>query len=230
MEKIKVETILFDIDGVLVDVSQSYRLAIANTTEFFTGEKIEEGEIQSLKEQTGFNNDWDLTEALIKKRGKEIPKQEIIDKFQEYYLGTKNTKGFIENEEWLLDKDILKQLSENFLIGIITGRPKEEANIALDVAGVKEYFKVIIAMEDTAGKGKPNPLGINMAREQLGNKNALYVGDAADDMRAAKNAGIIGVGCIPPNNKSDLGKVLEGLGAQIVLNKVDEIKDVIMWK
>ena len=227
MEKIKVETILFDIDGVLVDVGNSYRKAIANTAEFFTKEKIKDSEIQSLKESTGFNNDWDLTEALIKKRNIKIDKQKIIDKFQEYYLGTKNTKGFIENETWLLDKKILKKLSEKYLVGIITGRPKEEAIIALNVAGVKDFFKIIIAMEDTAGNGKPNPLGINMAMKFLGNKNALYVGDAADDMRAAKNAGIIGIGCIPPGNKSNLKTILEELGARVVLNSVNEIMDVI---
>ncbi len=229
MEKLKIETILFDIDGVLVDVSQSYRRAAVITAEFFTGDNIKIEETQELKELGGYNNDWDLTEGLIKRRGKNIEKQKIIDKFQEYYLGTETEKGLIENEQWLLNKEILKELSKKFLIGIITGRPREEAIIALNVARVKEFFPVIIAMEDVE-KGKPDPSGINMAMEQLGNKNAIYIGDAADDMRAAKNAGIIGIGCIPPGNNGSVRKVLERVGAKIVLEKVDEIKDVIEWK
>jgi len=46
-------------------------------------------------------------------------------------------------------------------------------------------------------------------------------------MRAAKNAGIIGIGCIPPGNKSNLKTILEELGARVVLNSVNEIMDVI---
>lgn len=229
MDKLNVDTILFDIDGVLVDVSQSYRIAIAKTTEFFTGEKIDMEEIQALKEQTGFNNEWDLTEELVKQRGKTVEKQTIIDKFQEYYLGTNGQKGLIENETWLLDKDLLTRLSENFKLGIITGRPKDEADIALDVAGVKDYFKVIIAMEDVT-KGKPDPQGINMAMEKLGGEKAIYIGDVSDDIRAAKNAGVIAVGCMPPETKENRREVLNDVGAIIVLNKVDEIKDAIEWK
>ena len=229
MDKLNVDTILFDIDGVLVDVSQSYRIAIAKTTEFFTGEKIDMEEIQALKEQTGFNNEWDLTEELVKQRGKTVEKQTIIDKFQEYYLGTNGQKGLIENETWLLDKDLLTRLSENFKLGIITGRPKDEADIALDVAGVKDYFKVIIAMEDVT-KGKPDPQGINMAMEKLGGEKAIYIGDVSDDIRAAKNAGVIAVGCMPPETKENRREVLNDVGAIIFLNKVDEIKDAIEWK
>ena len=229
MDKLNVDTILFDIDGVLVDVSQSYRIAIAKTTEFFTCEKIDMEEIQALKEQTGFNNEWDLTEELVKQRGKTVEKQTIIDKFQEYYLGTNGQKGLIENETWLLDKDLLTRLSENFKLGIITGRPKDEADIALDVAGVKDYFKVIIAMEDVT-KGKPDPQGINMAMEKLGGEKAIYIGDVSDDIRAAKNAGVIAVGCMPPETKENRREVLNDVGAIIVLNKVDEIKDAIEWK
>jgi HAD superfamily hydrolase (TIGR01548 family) len=229
LDKLNVDTILFDIDGVLVDVSQSYRIAIAKTTEFFTGEKIDMEEIQALKEQTGFNNEWDLTEELVKQRGKTVEKQTIIDKFQEYYLGTNGQKGLIENETWLLDKDLLTRLSENFKLGIITGRPKDEADIALDVAGVKDYFKVIIAMEDVT-KGKPDPQGINMAMEKLGGEKAIYIGDVSDDIRAAKNAGVIAVGCMPPETKENRREVLNDVGAIIVLNKVDEIKDAIEWK
>ena len=34
----KIKAIIFDIDGVLIDVSKSYRVAIAQTAEFFLGQ------------------------------------------------------------------------------------------------------------------------------------------------------------------------------------------------
>jgi len=225
------KALIFDIDGVLVDVSNSYRTAIAKTVEYFTKKEVQPFEISQLKQQTGFNNDWDLSEALIKKRGYCISKEEIIKKFQELYLGKNGVGGFIENEKWLIKKEILEELSKKYVLGILTGRPKEEAFIALDNAHARNYFKVIIAMEDCEGKGKPNPFGLNFALEKLGvldKAGSIYVGDVADDMRAAKNAGLIGVGSLPPQDKTnELKEILFNAGAKTVIFEVNEIIKVI---
>ena len=69
--------ILFDIDGVLIDVSCSYRKTIQETVRFFTGKTVSSEQIQNLKEQGGCNNDWDLTEAIISKIGKKYPNQRL---------------------------------------------------------------------------------------------------------------------------------------------------------
>jgi len=223
--------IIFDIDGVLVDVSQSYRIAIAKTAEYFTGKKVLPDEINELKQQTGFNNDWDLTEAIVKKRRVNVPYQKIVDKFQELYLGAQGKGGLIENEKWLLDLGVLGELSKKYLIGILTGRPREEALIPLRKAGVENYFKVIVAMEDCEGCGKPNPYGLNLAMKKLGvtdKTNSVYVGDVPDDMRAAKNAGIVGIGSLPPQNKTrELKERLISAGALKVMNEVNEIIKVV---
>jgi len=220
--------LIFDIDGVLVDVSNSYREAIKQTAEFYTNTKVTPKEIQSYKEKTGFNNDWDLTYAIIQSRGRGVLKEKVIEKFQELYLGVDKKKGFIENEKWLLNKKVLDYLSKKYLIGILTGRPKEEAFIALDKEGFRRYFGVIIAMEDCEGKGKPNPFGLFLALEKLGypnSKNAIYVGDSLDDIRAAKNAGIRSIGCLPPKNKSNkLKQLMFSFGAFRVIKEVNEIE------
>lgn len=241
--------IIFDIDGVLVDVSNSYRTAIAKTAEYFTRQEVLSEEINELKQQTGFNNDWDLTEALIKKRGVSVTYQKIVDKFQELYLGvngkeglmrsinssralSQSEKGLIENEKWLLDRNLLEDLSKKYLIGILTGRSREEAFIPLRKAGAEKYFSVIVAMEDCGGKGKPNPFGLNLVMEKLrvvDKANSIYVGDVPDDMRAAKNAGMIGIGCLPPQNKTnELKESLISAGTKEVLQEVNEIRKVVL--
>jgi len=80
-EIIKEKTLLFDMDGVLIDVSESYRVAIQKTAGYFTKNEVYPQEIQELKEQGGYNNDWDLTEALIIKEGIEIPYGSGLDLF-----------------------------------------------------------------------------------------------------------------------------------------------------
>ena len=45
--------LVFDMDGVLVDVTDSYRETIVKTVEHFTGKTIERDSIQDYKNQGG---------------------------------------------------------------------------------------------------------------------------------------------------------------------------------
>ena len=58
-----VETVVLDIDGVLVDVADSYRRAIVDSIEAVYGETIPKSAVQQFKDAGGFNNDWVLTDA-----------------------------------------------------------------------------------------------------------------------------------------------------------------------
>ncbi|MFA5763563.1 MAG: histidinol-phosphate transaminase [archaeon] len=188
LKEILKPALIFDMDGVLVDVNNSYRIAIKQTAEFFTKKEVTQKEIQSYKEITGYNNDWDLTEAIILSRGKKIPKQEIIDKFQEYYLG-KNFDGLITKEKWMLDKKILSKLSKKYTLSIFTGRPKIEAEFALKINNTAKYFSLLVGMEDVL-KGKPDPEGIYVSLKKLGIINGIYFGDTPNDEIAAKKANV----------------------------------------
>ncbi|TET54776.1 MAG: hypothetical protein E3J54_01450 [Actinobacteria bacterium] len=68
-----IEAVVFDIDGVLIDVSKSFRVTIGKAVQYFFIEILKyEGdeqlvkpeEIQLFKDAGGFNNDWELTESL----------------------------------------------------------------------------------------------------------------------------------------------------------------------
>jgi HAD superfamily hydrolase (TIGR01548 family) len=222
--------ILFDMDGVLVDVSASYRKAIQDTVGFFTGKKAQLKEIQNLKEKGGYNNDWDLTEAILSNRGKIVPKAQIIEKFQELYRGEKGKNGYIENEKWLLSIELLKQLKEKYTLGIVTGRPQEEALFVLKKFGISDLFDVVIAMEDyPPEKAKPDPYPINLALKKICRTKAIYVGDSVDDIVAAKLANIRPIGCIPPKVSAyQLKDLLIKNGAEKVLDNINNINQAII--
>ncbi|MFB6170095.1 MAG: TIGR01548 family HAD-type hydrolase [Haloarculaceae archaeon] len=59
----EVDAVVLDIDGVLVDVADSYRRAIVESVEFVYGDTIPKPAIQAFKDAGGFNNDWELTYA-----------------------------------------------------------------------------------------------------------------------------------------------------------------------
>lgn len=70
----RLDTIILDIDGVILDVTASFRLAISRTTQFYFEEYlkwpagptlVEPKETQAFKLAGGFNNDWELTYAVV---------------------------------------------------------------------------------------------------------------------------------------------------------------------
>ena len=69
------DVLIFDMDGVLIDVSRSYRKAIQRTVQIYLekclrfprrkGQWITNQEISLFKSAAGFNNDWDLTSGVL---------------------------------------------------------------------------------------------------------------------------------------------------------------------
>ncbi len=228
-ELLQKDAIIFDLDGTLIDVSQSLRRAIQETAEYFTGTKVSQMDIQSLKEKGGYNNDWDVTEAIIRSRDKLASKGEIIRRFQEVYTGNGESIGFMKDERLLLARNSLEQLSRIARLGIVTGRPKKETDLVLKRFGIRQFFDTIICMEDCPlEKGKPDPFGINLALSKLGRKKAIYVGDSVDDIKAARAAGIDAIGVIPPSLGSDsLSQLLIQNGARFVIDDINDILKVV---
>ncbi len=221
------KTLAFDMDGVLIDAGKSYRLAIKKTFEFFSNKDISFDKIQQVKNQGGLNNDWDLTEYLLKSEGINIEKKDIIEKFQDFYWD--NGKGFINNEDLLIDKQKLEQLSKDYNLAIFTGRPKQEAIFALEKNGILDYFYPIITMDDLPlDKQKPHTLGLEKIKTQVITDSMCYFGDTIDDIICAKNSNTSPIAVLPPQDKSqELTENLVQKGAIIVLDNINEISKAL---
>jgi histidinol-phosphate aminotransferase len=224
----KKDLIIFDIDGVLIDTRNSYRTAIKQTFEFFSNSDISFEKIQQAKNIGGLNNDWDLTEYLLKEADINIAKAEIIEKFQQLYFG-KNGEGLISQENWLLEKDVLIKLSKHFDLAVFTGRPRQEALWALKNFGVESLFEPIITMDDLPyNKQKPEPDGINKIVDITNPQKVYYLGDTPDDMIAATSANVVGIGILPPQDKSkELITLLKDKGAVVVLDSAKQILEYL---
>lgn len=70
----QVDTLVFDIDGVLIDVQNSFKKAVCQTAHFYFKEilrfqgsqnLINPEEVEYFKMAGGFNNDWNLTSAVV---------------------------------------------------------------------------------------------------------------------------------------------------------------------
>ena len=222
------KAILFDLDGVLIDVRQSYWPAIQKTVNLFSGIRIEVDRIPEYKKQGGMNNDWDLTEKILKDLGLQIPKNEIIREFQKIYLG-KNFDGLIRNERWLLDCRVLESIAQKYKIGIVTGRPRKDTLFSLRRFKFQKFFDVIHTEDETPkGKRKPHPYGIKRAMKYLNTENGIYIGDNVDDMTAARKAKITPVGVVQCALDGEEQRInLFQHGARFVIEDINQILEVL---
>lgn len=284
-----VDAVILDVDGVLVDVADSYRRAIVESIEYVYGDTIDKADIQLFKDAGGFNNDWELTYAAAlyvlahrqKPRlsietytgliaasggGLEAARTAIADEldpadreqiladwdrkrlrevFQQLYLGSDlyrdledddpdlDTEGFIHDEPVLLAPDTRETL-ETWPLGVLTGRPAAEADIALQRVGLDVPDEHRFTMDDWEA-GKPDPHALVTLAERLEADSVVFVGDTLDDIRTATNAAEAdgdrqyhGVGVLTGGLTGEEGRrKYDRAGAAAVLESVNDVPNLI---
>jgi len=284
------DAVVLDVDGVLVDVADSYRRAIVESVATVYGETIEREAIQQFKDAGGFNNDWELTDAaalfvLARREGfaadvaaftdriaatggglaaaetvvldalgpaeservmNEWDPDRLRDVFQQLYLGSDlyrelegaesdmDTAGYINDEPVILAAETVTTLRERFDVGVLTGRPAAEADIALDRVGLDVPVDHRFTMDDWA-EGKPHPDALVTLAERFDAETVVFVGDTLDDVRTAVNAAEAdptrtyhGVGVLTGGLSGEDGRrKYERAGAAAVVDSVNDLPDLL---
>ncbi len=220
--------LIFDMDGVLVDVRESYLQSIIETVRVFSGREISHQMIFSAGAEAGLNNDWEVCRVVLAAFGVKPEFRDIVDTFQGILLG-KNGKGLIQRDKWLLEKELLGELASIYPLGIVTGRPRSEAELRLRAENAERFFSAVITLGDLpAGRDKPDPAGINMAVSRLGTGENLYFGDTMNDVRAAFAAGVEPVLVSQPGLSSGHSYEFEERErVRFFLDDINNIKEVI---
>lgn len=286
------DAVVLDIDGVLVDVADSYRRAIVESVERVYDRTIRKEDIQAFKNAGGFNNDWELTYAAalyvlataegyrasiedftdaIAERGGGLEAAEAVvreaigaratqrvtdrwdreglrDVFQQLYLGSElyrgleddepdlETRGFIHDEPVVLEPETRDRLLAEYDVGVLTGRPAAEAEIALERVGLDEAIPAEhrFTMDDWE-EGKPHPRALTVLAERFDADAVVFVGDTLDDVRTATNASEAdpdrtyrGVGVLTGGLTGEDGRrAYEREDAAAVLESVNELPELL---
>ncbi|QCJ47157.1 TIGR01548 family HAD-type hydrolase [Haloprofundus sp. MHR1] len=279
------DAVVLDVDGVLVDVADSYRRAVVESVDRVYGRTVPVEELQAFKDAGGFNNDWELTYAvalyvLAQREGLKMPTEEFAahiadhgggldaaqsvvadmpsisqarvrdkwktdhlrDVFQALYLGSDlyrefeddeppfETEGYIHDEPVILTEETVTNLTSRFDVGVLTGRPSAEADIALDRVGLDVADEHRFTMDDWE-EGKPHPKALVTLAERFEAETVTFVGDTLDDVRTAVNAAEAdasrtyrGVGVLTGGLTGEEGRrKYESAGAAAVVDSVNDL-------
>ena len=223
--------ILFDIDGVIRDVTHSYRMAVQETVYCFCEWKPSIHDIDSIKSEGCWNNDWDLSLEMINRHVQNNnlsisppAREELIECFNNFYFGgnpnhdSSEWSGFIRNETLLVKKNLFNDLTKKKIgWGFVSGAELPSAEFVLEQR-LELVSAPLIAMGDAPDK--PDPTGFislssKLSTSPLGASNPpiAYIGDTVADVKTVINARLkipqqkfISLAIAPPHLHVDLKK------------------------
>lgn len=186
-----------------------------------------------------------------------LDRENLIQRiFQEIYLGKKFSShyhlqplfyrgnGLYLREKLLISKGILSLLRKKMKLGIASGRPRFEAELALKRFRITRYFDSLVTLDECEeeekrilkanGKKvrltKPHPYPILRVIQEIGHPNPQcgYVGDVVDDMIAAKAAqkewNIQAIGFVSGSkNRREARETLSRAGADLIMTSPSDL-------
>ncbi|WP_456456482.1 HAD family hydrolase [Nitratifractor sp.] len=180
-------TILFDLDGTLIDSTEAILESFAQTFELLGGAVPEVGRI---KEQIGYP----LADMYRNLGIEEERIEEYVHAYKEHYRQVHTLKTVLLPGA----KEAVEAAAAFARLGIVTTKTGRYSRELLEHFGLMGYFEVLIGSEDVR-RHKPHPEPILQALERMGasKEGAWMIGDTCLDIRAAKAAGVrpLGLSC-----------------------------------
>ncbi|WP_428243777.1 HAD family hydrolase [Gynuella sp.] len=184
-----INTVLFDLDGTLVDSSEGFILAMNKTLADHDQAPMDDDSIRELISAGAriiIQRAW--AEEISREQIEQV-RNDYIREYQQYpERGATVYPGLLE---WL--KHANKQ---EIKLGVVTNKPECLANPIIESLGLSQYLDVLIC-PDHVKTVKPDPEGILLAMNRLESDPALtlYCGDHSKDIAAAAAAGVKSLAC-----------------------------------
>ncbi|WP_457622164.1 HAD family hydrolase [Persephonella sp.] len=208
--------IIFDVDGVLIDVSKSYHYSIKDTVDYFSGKDIPKEDLLDIKFSFNINNDWDASIAGILYAKSGMSLERFKEEFKNhsgsledmYRFGKKlninlpEYKKLVEffedvykihrkKETLIFPHDVLDRMSKKAdILGVITGRPESDLDYSFKQFDLYQYFDYIITEDDIPCPDlrKPSSYPMKLFFEKVDFDNPVfYIGDTNADLMMVEN-------------------------------------------
>jgi pyrophosphatase PpaX len=176
------ETVLFDLDGTLIDSGGLILASFRHATRAVLGREIPD---ELLMANVGGHGIDAQMRVFDEERA-----DELVRVYREHNLAIYHEVQAFEGVESLL----ARLHGEGRRLGIVTVKGRLTVDVTFEVLPLRRYFETVITADDT-DRHKPDPEPLVLALERLGASasSAAYVGDSPFDIQAARAAGITAI-------------------------------------
>ena len=176
------ETVLFDLDGTLIDSGDLILASFRHATRTVLGRIIPDEELMANVGGHGIHAqmrqfDLDRTEELV---------ESYRDHNLTIYRQVRAFPGIVEQ--------LVRLQADGRRLGVVTVKGRSTVDVTFEVIPIRPLFETVVTGDDTE-RHKPEPDPLLLALDRLGSRaqSAAYVGDSPFDVRAAKAAGMVAV-------------------------------------
>jgi pyrophosphatase PpaX len=207
-------TVLFDLDGTLVDSGAMILASFRHATRTVLEREIPDEQLAAL---VGGMNIHDQMRTLDAARV-----DELVRVYREH-----NEPLHADLQAFPGVEELLRELADQGReLGVVTSKRRRTVDLAFAVLPIERFFHVVITSGDTE-RHKPHPDPILLALERLGADpaDAAFVGDSPFDVRAGKAAGVFTVAVSWGGLHSE--DRLVDAGADVVVHSPEDLLDVL---
>jgi len=181
----KIDTVLFDLDGTLINTNK----IIIESFKYTFDTHFPKIEMTTDKILTFIGPT--LQQSFSKYTKDPFVIQEMIDSYRKYYI--ENEMGMFEIYPDVIEV-VSKLKEEGYNLGIVTSKFKEAAWPSFTHYQLDEIFDVFISLDEVEyPKPDRNPIDVALSHFDSP-KGAIMIGDNRGDILAGKNAGIHSAG------------------------------------
>lgn len=180
-----IRTILFDLDGTLIDTNELIISSFQHTLDQYAPNKFKREDILNFigppLRDSFLSVDMDQVEAMI-------------ETYREHNI--KNHDDFVTAYPTVVET--MKALkAKGFKLGIVTTKMRKTVDMGMKLTELDGLFEVVVTLDDvTHAKPHPEPIVKAMNALNANPAETIMVGDNTHDIEAGKNAGIKTAGVV----------------------------------
>jgi pyrophosphatase PpaX len=174
----KINTILFDLDGTLINTNELIIASFLHTLNKYYPEQYKREHVIPFMGPT-------LTESFSTVDEGRV--DEFISEYRRFNMEMHDE--FVEEYETVYETiETLHKLG--YKIGIVTTKARNVVEMGLSFSRLKQFFDTVITIDDVQN-AKPHPEPIQLALKKLNSipEESIMVGDNYHDIEGGKNAG-----------------------------------------
>lgn len=209
----KITTLLFDLDGTLIDTNELIISSFLHTLErYYPG--------QYKREDVLPFNGPSLTETFSK-----INLEKAEEMIEVYQVHNRAHHDSLVTEFPGVYETIRRLKESGFKLGIVTTKRPDVVEMGLRLTKLKPFFDTVITFADVTHT-KPDPEPVQKALDSLGSlpDEALMVGDNYHDILGGKNAGTKTVGVAWSLKGKDYLQTFE---PDYMLDSIEELLEIV---
>lgn len=174
----KINTVLFDLDGTLVNTNELIIASFLHTLNLYYPNRYQRADVLPFIGPSLSETFSSIDPARV---------EEMIQCYREY--NHKHYDALVEEYETVYETVEALQ-KDGYKIGIVTTKVRQTVEMGLKLSRLKPFFDVVVTIDDVQ-KVKPDPEPIQKALQLLGANpsETLMVGDNHHDILAGQNAG-----------------------------------------